>query len=82
MGPENFAFRGMWFIPMIFCLFMMVFMFFGRRRMGFGPNKFFDREETVIKDSSESVLDLLNKRYAKGEISKSEYQEMKTNIFK
>ena len=82
MGPEGFVFQGWWIIPMIFMLLMMVFMFFGRGRRGFGPNKFFDRAENNVKDSSESALDILNKRYAKGEISKSEYDEMKSNLMK
>lgn len=82
MGPEGFVFQGWWIIPIIFMLLMMLFMFFGRGRRGFGPNKFFDMNKNNVKDSSESALDILNKRYAKGEISKSEYDEMKSNLRK
>ena len=82
MGPEGFVFQGWWIIPIIFMLLMMLFMFFGRGRRGFRPNRFFDRDENNVKDSSESALDILNKRYAKGEISKSEYDEMKSNLMK
>lgn len=82
MGPEGFDFQGWWIIPIIFCLLMIVFMFFGRGRRGFGPNKFFNAKETNIGDSSESAIDILNKRYAKGEISKREYDEMKSGLMK
>lgn len=82
MGPENFSFQGWWIIPMIFCFAMMVFMFFGRGRRSFGPGCFLNNEETSGRDSSESALDILNTRYAKGEISKNDYEEMKNNLMK
>ena len=79
MGPEGFDFQGWWIIPIFFIL-IMLFMFFGMGRRGFGPKRFFDRDENNVKNSSESALDILNKRYAKGEISKREYDEMKNNL--
>jgi putative membrane protein len=82
MGPEGIGFQGWWIIPIIFCVLMFLFMFFGRGQRGFGPNRFFDRDENNVKDSSESALEILNKRYAKGEISKIEYDEMKSNLMK
>jgi putative membrane protein len=82
MEQEGFVFQGWWIIPIIFFFIMMLFMFSGRRRRGYGPNRFFNRDETNTKNSSESVLDILKKRYAKGEITKSEYDEMKSNLMK
>lgn len=80
MGPMC-NFQGWWIIPMIFCIIMMFFMITGRRR-GFRP--WFMDQDTGDKNStnnnSESALDILNKRYAKGEISKTEYEEMKKNL--
>ena len=82
MGPEDFVFQGWWIMPIMFFILMMLFMLFGMGRRGFGPKRFFDRDENNVKNSSESALDILNKRYAKGEISKSEYDEMKSNLMK
>jgi putative membrane protein len=74
-------FHGWWIIPMVFCMIMMFFMFTGRRR-GFGP--WFMQNDTdnskPINTTVESALDILNKRYAKGEISSSEYEAMKKNL--
>ena len=66
MGPGYWGGQGftfMWIIPL---LFFVVFLFFMRGIFGQGNNT-----------RSESAREILDKRFAKGEISKDEYEEMK-----
>ena len=64
---------GYWWI---FPLVMIVFCFFfmrgcvGRRMCGFGNYIY----------PEESALEILNKRYAKGEIDQKEYEDKKRNL--
>ncbi len=41
---------------------------------------YYAKRSGLIKSSDESPLDVLNKRYASGEISREEYEEMKKNL--
>jgi putative membrane protein len=74
MGPEQFFSSGMWIIPvvvMIICIF--VFRSFMLKGKFFGKNQ-------VDSNSGESALDILKKRYARGEISKTEFEQMQKDI--
>lgn len=74
-----FMFSNWCWIPIIFCL---IFMFgFGRRR-NFGPWGMMNRREenNFEKGSEASALEVLNTRYAKGEISREEYLDMKKTL--
>jgi putative membrane protein len=81
MGPDNFWDSGMWIFPMIMMVIMLVVVLglFGRRalrRPWSQGNKWHHSES----HDSETPMDILKKRYAKGEITKEEFEQMKKDI--
>ncbi len=78
MGPEYFWGAGMWFFPFIgiFVMLLVVYMIFGRSRYNMPCN---NRDDTY-KKSEPDPLDILKERYARGEISKEEFENIKKDI--
>ena len=74
MPYDYFCRGGMWVFPMLgIFLFLVVFIaIFGR---GCRPPWHSDRQ-----NQEESALDILRKRYAKGEISKEQFEQMKKDV--
>lgn len=83
MGPEYYWMHGMWIFPvvmpivMIIVLLIALFLIFGQGR--FRP-PWYDRGHYEDRPSSEDALDILKRRYAKGEITKEEFEQMKRDI--
>ena len=81
MGPENFWGSGMWIFPMIMMIIMLLIVFgiFGRGR--FRPPWSQDSGKHHSESpGSETPLEILKKRYAKGEITKEEFDQMKKDL--
>ena len=72
----------MWIIPLV-----LMVLFFILFRSGVFNNFRFNSSQQNSKDNSnqtkviESALDILKKRYAKGEITKEEYDDIKANLW-
>jgi putative membrane protein len=82
MGPGHFGmgWGGTWLYPIIVIavVLIVIYILFGRRNIGAKGNN--QNRCHTTSGYPESALDILKKRYAKGEITKTEYEQMKRNI--
>lgn len=78
-GPESFWWSGMWVFPI-----MMMFIFAFVLYLIFGQGRFRRRWEGGLGNESsghsETSLEIVKRRYAKGEISKEELEGIKREL--
>jgi len=79
--PWMWHWGGMWVFPMImFGVIIIFFLFF--RRGCCRPPWFNMGEYRSEGEGKDTALEILKKRYAKGEITKDEFEQMKKDILK
>jgi len=75
----GFCFGGWWLIPIVMMIFCMVVCFLPFRRLGSRSCwGYFDKH--VSQKDSETSMELLKKRYVKGEIASEEFEKIKRDI--
>ena len=84
-GPEQFWWGGWWIFPILMPLVMVVvfvvvlYAVFGRG--GFRPPWWRDSTESSTHSGpAETALEILKKRYAKGEVTREEFEQMKRDL--
>ena len=80
MGPGYFWWGGMWIFPIIMITIMIIVLYLIFGRGGFRPPWQNHENYSGGTKDPETTLDILKIRYAKGEITKEEFEQMKKTL--
>jgi len=78
--PWMWHWGGMWIFPTIMFVVMIIFLFLFFGRGGCRPSWWGPGGQHREGGETDSALEILKKRYAKGEITKEEFEQMKKDI--
>ncbi len=80
MWSGNFGMGGMWIIALIMVVVVLfvVFVTYDNRKINFSWRG--KQQDCYRGERQESVLDILKRRYANGEISRDEYETLKNDL--
>ncbi len=80
-GSDHFCFSFWWIIPIIMMVLCACMCFFrkGRTRLTMCGESSLNKGSHKM-GASDSAMELLNKRYALGELDKEEYEEKRTTL--
>jgi putative membrane protein len=85
MGPEHFWWTGWWIFPMVMPLFMVILVVFviyavfgrGGARPPWGRDS---NGSSSHPQGPETAIEILRKRYAKGELTREQFEQMKKDL--
>ena len=84
MNPEHpwmwWPWGGMWIFPIVMFVIMLIFFFLFSGRWGRRPPSWGSAGAHKESGDSDTALEILKKRYVKGEITKEEFDRMKKDI--
>ena len=83
MNPDQswmWGMGGMWMFPMIMFVILIIFLFVLIGRWSDKPPRWGSGRHHREGGESETALEILKKRYAKGEITKEEFEQMKKDV--
>jgi putative membrane protein len=83
MVPEHtmwWPFAGMWIFPLIFFAVVILAVFLFAGRWGCGRSWCGMGRHHGEEGKSDSALEILKQRYARGELSRDEFEQMKKDI--
>ena len=80
MHSEYFWWGGMWIFPIVMILFVLavVYLLFGRT--GLRPQDHYPNRDSIERTHLESPIDILKRRYARGEITKEEFDQVRMDL--